>query len=216
MAQSILDRVEKYRTVVWDWNGTLIDDSRIAIDVEAELFPRYGVKPLTYEERRNRFCFPIEKYYERMGFDFSKHSYADISVEWLEIYERAIRRASLFQGAFEMLDCLKTNGKRQFLLSAAPQDHLEQAVEKHGIKNFFEGIYALDDAKAGSKLYRGIQMMENHQINASESILIGDTSHDLEVGHALKMDVLLVADGHHAFEELAKLHDNVLQTRFIR
>lgn len=214
MATLILEKLHRYEFVIWDWNGTLINDSHIAAAAETELFRAYGLKAQTPEERIKNFCFPIETYYSKMGFDFSKHPYEKVSEEWLAIYKRLISEARLFEGAFEMLKEIKESGKRQFILSAAPEDHVKEMALKHNVHDFLEAIYALSHAKADSKIERGAELIKDHKIDASKAILIGDTSHDFEVGEALGTDVLLVADGHHAFEVLEAIHNNVLRSRY--
>lgn len=216
MAEIIFKRIKDYETIIWDWNGTLISDTGIAAQAETELFRRYGLKLQTPEERAKNFCFPIEKYYQKMGFDFSKYSYDAISREWLEIYEDLVRHVPLFEGVVKMLEDLSKLGKRQFVLSAAPEDHVRRLVLHHGIHDYFEAVYALPNAKAESKIERGKVLVEDFGIDTSKAILIGDTAHDHEVAEALGSDCLLVADGHHAYDALVQVHHNVLKTRFTK
>lgn len=214
MAELIFKRIKDYEFVIWDWNGTLISDTDIAARAESELFKRYGLKIQTPEERAANFCFPIEKYYQKMGFDFAKYSYDAVSREWLEIYEDLVRHVPLFDGVLKMLEDLSKLGRRQFVLSAAPQDHVRRLVLHHGIHDYFEAVYALPNAKAESKIQRGRELVADFDIDVTRAILIGDTAHDYEVASALGCDSLLVADGHHAYDALVKVHHNVLPTRF--
>ncbi len=216
MAELVLSKISHYDTVIWDWNGTLINDADIGYYAEAELFRRYGLKVQTHEERLKNFCMPIEKYYRNMGFDFSKVSYDQISEEWLSIYEGLVRTVPLFEGVSEMLDSLKSAGKRQFILSAAPEPHLHEIVKHHSIHHYFEGVYGLANARADSKIARGHELMKDHKISPQNSVLIGDTVHDYEVGQALGVEILLVGDGHHSFDALSAVHHNVLPSRFLK
>lgn len=214
MAELIVNRVSSYAFIIWDWNGTLINDARIGTMAEGELFRRYGLPVQTHEERLRNMTMPIENYYARMGFDFSKVSYEKIAEEWLSIYESLVKTAPLFEGSTEMLDGLRSQGKRMFVLSAAPEAHLHEMVHKHSIAHFFEGIYGLPNARAESKIERGLELMRAFQIDPTSTIMIGDTVHDYEVGKALGVDILLIGDGHHAVDSLLKVHDNVLRSRF--
>lgn len=213
MSELILEHLRPFSTIIWDWNGTLLNDRDISLEVEAELFPRYGIKPPTREQRDALFCMPIEKYYDRIGFDLKKYSFAEISEVWLGIYEQKVLEARLFEGVRETLTAVRHDNKRQFILSAAPEDHLLSATTKHDIHHFFDAIYGLADAQAATKVHRGHDLMREQNIEAKNAILIGDTTHDFEVAEALGIEVLLVADGHHSFEKLADLHHRVLPTR---
>lgn len=213
MSELILEHLKPFTEIIWDWNGTLLNDRDISLKVEGELFPRYGVKPPTRVQREALFCHPIEKYYEKVGFDFSKHSYAEISDVWMEIYQEKVLEAELFHGVREMLETIRAEGKRQFILSAAPEDHLSDVTVSHKIHHLFDAVYGLSDPMAATKVYRGHDLMRDQKIDASKAILIGDTVHDYEVAQALGIEVLLIADGHNPFEKLAGLHHRVLPTR---
>jgi phosphoglycolate phosphatase len=214
VALSLRSHITPFQSVIWDWNGTLLNDSKIGSAAEAELFKRYGIPAQTHEERLKNFCMPIEKYYEKLGFDFTRVNYTKISDEWLSIYESLVQEAPLFEGIWDLLDELRAAGKRQFVLSAAPEDHLHQMLNKHSISHFFEAIYGLPNSHADSKIHRGKELMCDLQIEPSSTILIGDTVHDFEVGQALGVQVLLIADGHHSVEALRKVHHNVMPTRY--
>ncbi len=214
MAATIFEKVKGFKTVVWDWNGTIINDCHIAALAETQLFNKYGIPTQTPEERIKNFSFPIEGYYKKMGFDFSKHPYDIIANEWLRFYEQLIQDAQIFMGMNDTLNKLKNLASRQFILSAAPESHVKEMTLKHSIHGFFDGIYGLANARAESKINRGHELLREHSIDPSTTIIVGDTVHDFEVAQALGASALLIADGHHSYETLAQAHHNVLKTRF--
>ena len=57
----------KYKRVIWDWNGTLLDDFEISIDAINEMFEERGMpKFKDKEDYLKHFCFPIDAFqYER-------------------------------------------------------------------------------------------------------------------------------------------------------
>ena len=58
--------------VLWDWNGTLLDDVELCENALNRLLQRYGY-PQRYDHEQYRaiFGFPVEDYYVRAGFDFA-------------------------------------------------------------------------------------------------------------------------------------------------
>ena len=176
MAKRILEKISPYENIIWDWNGTLINDRDIAADAEAKVFKKYGLPSQTREERHKNFFMPIEKYYARMGFDFTKVSYDQVSEDWLQFYEELILEAPLFEEVSEMIQKLHEEGKRQFVLSAAPEDHLRKMIRKHALHDFFEGVYGLSNARADSKVARGKELIRDFKVETSKAILVGDTS----------------------------------------
>ncbi len=59
--------------IVWDWNGTLLNDVDLCFSCINRLLVSHDLKPLdTLSQYREVFTFPIEDYYKRVGFDFDK------------------------------------------------------------------------------------------------------------------------------------------------
>ncbi len=64
---------------------------------------------------------------------------------------------------------------------------------------------------AGSKVARGRELIARVNEPLEQTVLIGDTDHDLEVGKALGIDVILVDHGHQDILRLQKVHSKVLK-----
>ncbi len=103
--------------------------------------------------------------------------------------------------------------RKQSILSAAAQWHLDDWVKKFDIHHYFDHIFGIGDHNASSKLDRGKELIELADVCPSQTILVGDTDHDLDVGNELGIDVLLVANGRQSYERLSAIHPNVIETR---
>jgi len=207
----LLNRIKPYQHIIWDWNGTIIDDVKIGVEVVSEMLKRQGLPELSLEQYRDRFRFPISEYYKTLGFDFEKTSYHDLSEEFMNLYSSKSHKVTIFSEMKEVLsEVAKT--KTQSILSAGAQWYLEAATIQYNIQHYFTHIFGLDNYFANSKLQRGQELVLKSKVCPSQTLLIGDTDHDLEVGRALGIDVLLTADGHQSFERLSKNHKHVLPT----
>ena len=65
----------KYTHVIWDWNGTLLDDNWLCVEVMNTLLSSRNLPLLTLERYRDIFDFPVKNYYEKLGFNFKKESF---------------------------------------------------------------------------------------------------------------------------------------------
>lgn len=210
----MLKQLRGFETYIWDWNGTLLDDIDIVIDCITAQLTRYGLPVPTPEKYKEVFGFPVSKYYERLGFGSDPKVFQEISDEFALEFNQRIPQAQLFPGVIEILTELKQSGAKNYVLSAAAQEHLDRVVPYFKIDHLFEALYGLPHTKADSKVQRGLQLIEEQRIDRSKTLLIGDTDHDLEVGQKLGVEVLLIADGHQNYSRLRHLHANVLETRF--
>ena len=77
--------MKRYDTILWDWNGTLLDDLALNLKVENRLLARRGLTQMGSKEvYLAHFGFPIIRFYERLGFDFSKERYTDVADEYMD------------------------------------------------------------------------------------------------------------------------------------
>src|SRR5262245_10521165 len=101
MSFKLLEHIAPYHNVVWDWNGTLLNDRDVVLKAEEKQFRFYRVEPPSAEKRHEIFCFPLKKYYEKVGFDFEKHDFESVNRRFMEIYDELLAEAPLFQGTKE-------------------------------------------------------------------------------------------------------------------
>lgn len=97
--------------VLWDWNGTLLDDVALCVDALNRLLRIYHY-PQQYSlaQYREIFGFPIEDYYIRAGFDFSKNSYKELADDYMQDYLARAGACPLAESAVPALSLLKGAG----------------------------------------------------------------------------------------------------------
>src|SRR5262245_32168867 len=118
------DHVAGKRHVIWDWNGTLLDDVDAVVKAMEEILSQHGLPSLTQVTYREIFCFPVVDYYRRLGFDFTKVPFEVLSDHFMAGYRRHAPTLALHRGARDLLAALREDGMRQSVLSAAKEDHL--------------------------------------------------------------------------------------------
>lgn len=190
------------QSIIWDWNGTLLNDLDFCIATINKLLKKNELKPVTRDSYKEVFSFPVKDYYEAIGFDFSNENFEIAAREFIDLYNSGVRNCSLHSSAIEVLSYFKKKGVRQFVLSAMQQDMLELTLKQQGILEYFEGIAGLNDHYAASKIERGNELISEFAINKRKATIIGDTIHDFEVAQQLGIDCILVADGHQSEERL--------------
>ena len=56
--------IEQYKHILWDWNGTLLDDSWLCVEVLNDLLKEQGKDPISLKTYRNHFNFPVIHFYK--------------------------------------------------------------------------------------------------------------------------------------------------------
>lgn len=195
---------DKYDTIIWDWNGTLLNDADMCINGMNQLLHARGIPLINKELYQEVFTFPVQDYYQKIGIDFTKESFDVIGHQFMDLYFEALPNCQLHEGVKEVLQYFQDQGKRQFILSAMEHESLQNSLKDYGIASCFEGVYGIDNHLAAGKIGRAHQLVQEFQIEASTSIMFGDTLHDKEVADEMGIDMIFIAHGHQSFAKLSK------------
>ncbi len=199
----------KYSHIVWDWNGTLLNDVEWCIKSVNTMLKKRDLDIIPdIKAYHDIFCFPVIKYYEKAGFDFDKEDFNALAEEYIGLYHDKNSTCQLHINAESVLSELKSMGLRQIILSASHIDLLVEQISPFGIADYFDTILGISDILASSKVQAGIDYF--NRIKPEKALLIGDTVHDYEVAKALGADCALIANGHQSRETLLSCGVTVL------
>ncbi len=192
----------KYTNIVWDFNGTLLDDIRAGIDAVNDMLSRRGLATIdSVESYREMFCFPIIDYYAKVGFDFEKEDYYTVlAPEWVALYLENYKHSTLMPGAEQTLQTLSAQGYTQTLLSATELQMLKGQVQDLGLEGYFSEIWGLDNIHAGGKIGTAQAWRQAHP--DAKALFVGDSVHDWEVACAAGADCVLYCGGHQSRAQL--------------
>lgn len=196
--------------VIWDWNGTLLDDIDMCVSVISGLLEKHGYPAISVEEYRRVFRFPVRDYYLEIGFEFNKVPFEVVAMEFVHAYNARVHECGLYHGVAEVLDRLNEIGLQHSVLSAAHESDLKRLLNTHNLTEHFLHIYGISDHFAASKAARGKQLIETMHVPREEIVMIGDTDHDVEVANEMGIDIFLFGDGHQCPTRLIRQHPNVL------
>jgi len=195
-------RLQPYAHLIWDWNGTLLDDAWLCRDIMNGQLRRRELPELTTERYAEIFDFPVEKYYRAVGFDWSRESFQEAGTEFIVEYEKRKKECSLQPGAREFLAQIAAQGRSQAVLSAYSHATLEEFLADFEIRHHFRTVTGNRDHYAAGKVEQGLKMLEDLHVSPREALLIGDTTHDAEVAKAMGIDCVLIPCGHNSLVRL--------------
>ena len=182
--------------ILWDWNGTLLDDVEISRGILNGMLARRSLPAVSPERYREIFRFPIIDYYRLAGFDFAKEPYEVIAQEYIETYPIAAKDAPLAQGAAEILAAVRAAGFRQTIISACERETLQTQVASLGVDGYFDAICGADDGFGGGKEQVAARWLAQNSDDGERRFYVGDTLHDFETAKILGCTPILVTYGH--------------------
>lgn len=185
-----------YKTIIWDWNGTLLDDLELSLGATNSMLQDRKLPILSVERYKEIFKFPVVDYYKEAGFDFENEPFEIPARQYMDLYHAGEHTTQLFPDVVETLTYLKDNSYRQIVLSAMEDGNLKKMIRNAGISDFFDGIFGIKDDFAREKVTLGKQVIKDLNLNSSECLMIGDTLHDAEVAEQCDFGCILYSGGH--------------------
>ncbi|MGO8687210.1 MAG: HAD family hydrolase [Candidatus Dormibacteria bacterium] len=194
--------------LIWDWNGTLLDDARAVMAATSAAFDEAGVAVTVSEEvYRRSFTRPIPLFYERLaGRPIAADEWVRLDHAFHDRYRVLAEACRLTAGAVEALDRVRGRGWTQSLCSMLPEELLLAAVEGHGLCDYFVRIDGLRGAvRGGAKLEHLVTHRERLGAVPARTVMIGDTVDDAVAAGGAGLECVLLDGGRglHSSEALA-------------
>ncbi len=180
--------------IIWDWNGTLLDDVSLNLTILNQLRREEGLSPLSLSQYRAAFGFPIRDFYARIGFDFAKTPYEDLADRYWVLYEQGVKTCPLAADAAETLAALPC---RHIILSASPLPALRAQVAQYpALAAHIDRILGTDNVLGASKTALAQALRDEGLCAPDEMLLVGDTDHDAVTAATLGCRFVAYANGH--------------------
>lgn len=195
----------KYSIIVWDWNGTLLDDVAINLHIVNTLLHTRGIPPISSERYKQVFRMPIRDFYHDIGFDMTKEPFEVIAREYNRLYTAHFDTISLTEGVHDVLCHARDKGIDQYILSASEKTSLAYQVNQKGISPFFQAIVGNDDFSVIGKIDKA-RLLAKELGDTKNILFIGDLHHDAEVASAMGADCVLYANGHQTTRKDPRYH----------
>lgn len=189
--------------VVWDWNGTLLDDLPVVVEAVNLSMARLGMPPIDEDGYRDHFTRPVRAFYDSIfARPVTDEEWEKLNDGFHIEYFARVSGAGLTVDTLDALDAAGELGWGQSLLSMSPQDWLERVVSSKGVAERFVLIDGLSGPTGGVKA----QHMEEHvqalDIHPQRVVVIGDTPDDAVAARHVGAGVVLYDGGSHHLPHL--------------
>jgi len=213
-----------FKLGIFDWNGTLIDDSFANHAGSNATFQVAGRPPISIEQYRATMDFPLIHFYNRNGIDTDTYlsKTSEFNDAFMDVYKCEQEKANLRHGAMDVLDALMESGMTLMILSNHVQDHLEEQLARLHVHGKFKHIcgnpvFKSEELTKMTKLGRLQKVMDEHSYNPADAFIIGDSLEEPDIAQTLGMKSISVTWGcfgedrirksptHHVIHEITEL-----------
>jgi phosphoglycolate phosphatase len=191
----------KVSHIIWDWNGTLLDDTQACVNSINVLLAKRGVPTLDLPRYRDLFGFPVIDFYRRINFPLGSENWNSVAREFHDVF-LSDTTFKLQSATVETLQRIQSKEIQQSVLSASEQSILDGMLLTYGIRGFFNHVCGVNNLFGDSKIEIGHKLLAQLTIPIEDVVIVGDTLHDVEVAQALGVSCVLIAQGHQSRKRL--------------
>ena len=208
-----MNTARKYDLVIWDWNGTLLDDTEMCYQIANEMRQERGMQLMRgVEEYRTYFTFPVIDYYRRMGYTFETEPFENISRQFVAMYAERFPVCPLQPCAEDTLSAVLKTGARQVLLSATGQEKLDEQVAHFDLNRYFDRVIGNSNNLAHGKADYAVDFLRESGVEPARALFVGDTDHDFEIASSIGCGCALLIPGHQSRDHLRSLGATLIES----
>jgi len=186
------------RHVVWDWNGTLVDDHVAVVAAINDALARLRLRPIDSDTFRTHFMRPVQRFYEQVaGREIEPGEWETLDEAYHDSYAGWVERLKLAPDAREALAAAEAAGLGQSLLSMWRHQDLVPLVERLGIDRYFLRVDGLRVPGGGGKAEHLVAHLDALEVEASAALLVGDSLDDLAAAREVGAGCVLYDGGSH-------------------
>ncbi|GIH12304.1 HAD family hydrolase [Rugosimonospora africana] len=180
--------------LVWDWNGTLLDDLTLVVAATNASLAELGGPAVTAEEHRRDFRRPIAQYYgDVLGRVIDEEEFVRLDKTFHVAYAEGLLGCALSVGAME---ALSSWAGTQSLLSMWFHHELVPTVSRYGLDRYFARIDGLRDAVGGGpKAPHLVAHLRAQGLVGDDCVLIGDSEDDAIAAQSVGARCVLYTGG---------------------
>ena len=194
-----------YRLVVFDWDGTLADSTDIIAEALRGACADIGLPVPDAASARYVIGLGLRDALAHVAPALPPERYPELSLHYRRRFLARDPEIPLFAGARELLDELADAGYLLAVATGKTRIGLDRAMAASGLAGRFHATRCADESRPKPHPEMLLHLMDALAVTPASTLMIGDTTHDLELARDAGADAVAVAYGAHPPEGLVRL-----------
>lgn len=199
--------MDKQCTIAFDWNGTLKDDSDLALACSNRALTEAGGPAISMDTFQRAFDVPIQRYYFNLGYDAAWQSanLERVNHRFLRYFEDGSAHIPLREAAEEVLGSLRERGHRAVILSNHFTDKIWEHLERHKIAPLISDVWATNTGEAHLRTPKGRKLLNRMQaegLSRDQVVVVGDTVEEVVIASGIGSASIAITGGYASQERL--------------
>lgn len=199
-----------YRAVIFDWDGTLMDSTHHIVGALIAACRDLGLREPTAQEAGWVIGLSLQSALYRLVPDLGADNVDTFIARYKIHFEHLQHEMVLFEGHGALLRELHDGGVVLGVATGKSRRGLDAAIARLHLRSVFDATRCADDARGKPDPDMLEQLMAELALSPDEVLMVGDTTHDIQMAHAAHVDSLAVAYGAHTQADLESARPSAL------
>lgn len=192
-----------YRLVIFDWDGTLMDSEQRIVAAIQQAARETGLPVLDARTCASIIGLSLTQAIRTLYPEASPDQVSRLAEAYSHHFlEESLVPMHLFEGAVELLEALKARGVMLAIATGKSRHGLDRVLAETGLAGYFDITRTPVEAASKPDPLMLRQILEESGIPLAQSLMVGDTSFDMEMAQRIGMDRVAVSFGVHDAEAL--------------
>ena len=205
---------KRYDLIVFDWDGTVMDSTAVIAGSIQAACRDLGLNIPDEETARHVIGLGLDQALSYAVPDLPEMMRPELVERYRHHFLAQDQAIPLFEGARETIAELHDTGYRLGVATGKSRAGLNRAMESTGMKNYFHATRTADQALSKPDPAMLFELMDELGASAERTLMVGDTTHDVQMAQNAKVDVVAVGYGAHTPQQLRELKPLVLVDDF--
>jgi phosphoglycolate phosphatase len=195
-----------YKLAIFDFDGTLADSASGIVDVMKEVVAEYSLSDQLLNQWSHLIGVPLLRQMEILFPDKGAAFHEEVANRYRDIYDhKVIEICPLFPDLTHMLDRLSDERVLVTIATSKRKHLVEEVLHHHNLGKFFVMIVGAQEVENHKPHPESVHLtIDNLNVPKHETVVIGDSSFDLDMARNAGVDAIGVTTGIHTREMLQK------------
>lgn len=196
--------MKRFDLIVFDWDGTLFDSTALIVRCIQNACVDVGAQRPSDVDAAYVIGLGLADALRHVAPGLPEERYPALGARYRHHYFASQHELSLFPGTLEMLHALKTRHHWLGVATGKGRRGLDDALAHAQLQGVFDATRTADETASKPDPRMLLELMREFGAEPERTLMIGDTTHDLQMAANARADAVAVTYGAHPEEELAR------------
>lgn len=193
---------KRFDLIVFDWDGTLADSTSMIVDCIRLASGEIGLPIPEKSVARNVIGLGLKEAVTKLFGDLSPGQYRELTAHYRSHYFQRDTDTMLYDGVSEALTELNEQGYMLAIATGKGRNGLNQSLQHSGLADYFHATRCVDECHSKPHPQMLLELMDELGAKPEQTLMIGDTTFDLQMAQNANVASLAVSYGAHPLEYL--------------